>query len=405
MNQNRKTKVKRTLAAALSVLTALSAPASLSAAEVDNSPHEVNEAEAQAGTTKNTMVTYEQTATDSIFTVTIPKSIALGSDKTAEYEVKVKGAIDSDETVTVKPKDMKTDTADVIDFEMTEKNGRKDPVTATVTQDNDTWNNTEVTDAGTAKSGTISAPGLVRGEWQGNFDFLINLNVAGASESGGGSSVDIESIAQSFYENPTELRPFKDGGVYPVGTELHNFPNGDGTGQCIETAYADGVKVIDKYNVTGEGSSNYGLYDHDSIDNGGHITFEKSGTFTATGRNWGRDSATVTFSISDNAVTQFKHLCENVGYSDELQIAIPKELNLEVCNYSKLITFEEASSKEELLSSKANGIYGWITPSGEKRLIFKMDGVATGTTSSYDIKINNLDDPDKTIVKSIKICA
>ncbi len=180
MNKNRKHRTKCIALAALSLAAALAAPVSLSAAEADASPYEVNQTAAQAGATRNTLVTYSQTATDSQFTVTIPKSIALGSDKTAEYKVKVKGAVESDETVTVAPKDMIAETADVVDFEMTEVNGRvSDAVNATVTQADTDWDNTEVTTEGTEKSGTISAPGLKRGSWSGNFDFDIKLNITG----------------------------------------------------------------------------------------------------------------------------------------------------------------------------------------------------------------------------------
>lgn len=54
----------------------------------------ISEAEVgEAGTTKDTLVEYKQAST---FTVTIPKRIVLGSEKTSDYNVNVKGDISSD---------------------------------------------------------------------------------------------------------------------------------------------------------------------------------------------------------------------------------------------------------------------------------------------------------------------
>lgn len=50
--------------------------------------------------TQNTTVSYHQTSS---YTVTIPKTITLNGDKTASYEVKVKGDIAGNESVTVVP--------------------------------------------------------------------------------------------------------------------------------------------------------------------------------------------------------------------------------------------------------------------------------------------------------------
>ena len=50
--------------------------------------------------TQNSVVKYDQA---SAFTVTIPKSIALNSSKSAEYTVKVKGDIIGNEIITVTP--------------------------------------------------------------------------------------------------------------------------------------------------------------------------------------------------------------------------------------------------------------------------------------------------------------
>ena len=56
--------------------------------------------EATTTGTQGATVIYQQ---DSAFTVTIPKTITLGQNKSATYNVKVKGDISGNETVTVTP--------------------------------------------------------------------------------------------------------------------------------------------------------------------------------------------------------------------------------------------------------------------------------------------------------------
>jgi hypothetical protein len=111
---------------------------------------------------------------DGLYTVTIPKKITLGSDKTASYNVTVAGDISSDKQVTVVPD---------ASFEMVDQNGGKDNVTATVTHATaDTiWVLEEIavkdgeSVVGTTKSGSIAAPGLSAGEWKGTFNFTIGF--------------------------------------------------------------------------------------------------------------------------------------------------------------------------------------------------------------------------------------
>ncbi len=132
----------------------------------------VNAAESQSfssadigeSTTGKSEVLYSQ---DSDFTVTIPKKIALGTAKIANYDVSVKGSVKANESVTVKPD---------ATFDMNETAGRKSAVAATATQADTAWSCAEITDAGTAKSGSVTAAGLTAGDWSGELLFHINMD-------------------------------------------------------------------------------------------------------------------------------------------------------------------------------------------------------------------------------------
>lgn len=108
-----------------------------------------------------TEVKYSQTST---FSVTVPKTITLGADKTSSYTVDVNGDIASNENVTVTPDATVT---------MKDVNSIKADVTGTITQDKTSWIYSEMdTDA----TGSISATGLTAGTWNGTFNFAIALN-------------------------------------------------------------------------------------------------------------------------------------------------------------------------------------------------------------------------------------
>lgn len=106
------------------------------------------------------------------YTVTIPKKITLGTDKTSDYTVTVKGDISSDKKVTVIPDNS---------FLMSDQSGvanAKPDVEATVTQavTDWTWDELAANDGeGTAKTGNVSATGLTAGSWAGTFNFDIAL--------------------------------------------------------------------------------------------------------------------------------------------------------------------------------------------------------------------------------------
>ena len=120
----------------------------------------------EATTTGNhgATITYEQ---DSAFTVTIPKTIILGQNKSATYDVKVKGDISGNETVTVTPD---------ATLQLTDSNG-KAAVTGTITQDVTEFAADQVNlPDGGSTTGNIVANELTSGDWSGNFEFAININ-------------------------------------------------------------------------------------------------------------------------------------------------------------------------------------------------------------------------------------
>ena len=130
----------------------------LAAENPDNTIQEATTTGAQGAT-----ITYEQ---DSAFTVTIPKTITLGQNKSATYDVKVKGDISGNETVTVTPD---------ATLQLTDSNG-KAAITGNITQDVTEFAAAEVNQAeGSSTTGNIEANELTSGDWSGNFEFAINI--------------------------------------------------------------------------------------------------------------------------------------------------------------------------------------------------------------------------------------
>ncbi len=129
--------------------------------------------------TQNSVVKYDQA---SAFTVTIPKSIALSSSKSAEYTVKVHGDVIGNEIITVTPD------ASVI---LSDSNG-KDPVTGDISQEKTEFSSTEVNarSGGGTATGSILANNLTSGDWSGNFKFVIGTN-----QIGNGIAITSENLA------------------------------------------------------------------------------------------------------------------------------------------------------------------------------------------------------------------
>ena len=116
-------------------------------------------------------VTYQQSSS---YTVTIPKTIALGTNKQAAYSVKVSGEIGSDQRVYVAPVDGITDSEN-LDFYMSDLSGKKADVVATVTQNKTYWGSEDVANAYEETQNCVSAPDLTAGTWEGTFQVEIRL--------------------------------------------------------------------------------------------------------------------------------------------------------------------------------------------------------------------------------------
>ena len=120
-----------------------------------------------ASGSKAAVVKYDQASS---FTVTIPKSIVLDSNKAATYNVKVKGDVLGNEIITVVPDATVT---------LNDANG-KDPVTGNIAQEKTEFSSTEVNQIdGTKTNGNIAANDLTSGDWSGNFEFAIGTNKIG----------------------------------------------------------------------------------------------------------------------------------------------------------------------------------------------------------------------------------
>ena len=127
-------------------------------------PDNTTTQEATATGTQGATITYQQ---DSAFTVTIPKTITLGQNKSATYDVKVKGDISGNETVTVTPD---------ATVQLTDSNG-KAAVTGNITQDVTEFAADQVNlPDGGSTTGNIVANELTSGDWSGNFEFAIGID-------------------------------------------------------------------------------------------------------------------------------------------------------------------------------------------------------------------------------------
>ena len=148
------------------------------AAENPDNTTQSTQTTTEAGT-QNSVVKYDQA---SAFTVTIPKSIALSSSKSAEYTVKVQGDVIGNEIITVTPDES------VI---LSDSNG-KDPVTGDITQEKTEFSSTEVNarSGGGTATGSIVANNLTSGDWSGNFKFVIRTN-----QIGNGTAITSENLA------------------------------------------------------------------------------------------------------------------------------------------------------------------------------------------------------------------
>lgn len=178
---------KKVLTLGLAMAMALTAVPALAATDVEGGHDAKTEHEGKGVTAAEVCaeqtVESDETASCSVyaevgstFTVTIPKSLTLsGADKTGSYNVAVTGDIAGNQYVSVTP---------AATFAM-EQDGKAD-VTATITQTvnkfrGDNYTSELLTDGtevrfATGATGSIAAPDLTAGAWEGTFDFVIALN-------------------------------------------------------------------------------------------------------------------------------------------------------------------------------------------------------------------------------------
>lgn len=133
-------------------------------------------------------VTYQQSSS---YTVTIPKTITLGTNKQAAYSVKVSGDIDANQRVYVAPVDGIADSTN-LDFYMSDLSGKKADVVATVTQNKTYWGSEDVANAYEETQNCVSAPDLTAGTWEGIFQVEIRLE---SNTTQGGEDSDLYEIA------------------------------------------------------------------------------------------------------------------------------------------------------------------------------------------------------------------
>ncbi len=135
-----------------------------------------------------TAVTYDSTPSlgeTDMYLISIPKNIDMGNKKTATYEVGVAGHL-TDVSVTITP---------AATFEMINSVNPDKKVTATVTQEDTDWAASELTETVSTETttdetgthisysvkdyamhqGTISAPDLTDGVWNGTLTFTIGI--------------------------------------------------------------------------------------------------------------------------------------------------------------------------------------------------------------------------------------
>lgn len=138
----------------------------------------------------NTAETAEATVyadIDSVYTVTLPKTIKLDSaGKSSDYSVTVKGDIAGTDMVNVIP-----------DSSFAMSTDGKDSVTANVTQTQTSFGYTELSandGNGTTITGSVAAPGLTAGSWNGTFNFNVEMKTKPGLYKADGSMVTWQKL-------------------------------------------------------------------------------------------------------------------------------------------------------------------------------------------------------------------
>ena len=123
----------------------------------------------------------------SSFTVTLPKTIKLDSTtKDAQYTVNVKGSLPGEDVINVVP-----------DTSFSMKQAGKTDVTASVDQTKTSFTSAELaadTENGVTETGTVAAPDISAGRWDGTFNFNVSKSVISGLYKSDGSYVSWQSL-------------------------------------------------------------------------------------------------------------------------------------------------------------------------------------------------------------------
>lgn len=229
--------MKRKLLPMMMAVLMLGSSLSVSAAETQD----VGADEVTAGVSKSSDVFYDE-ASD--FIVTIPKAIQLGSTKTVDYNVSVRGSVRASESVSVEPAGT---------FAMHETEGRKSDVTASAVQVDTVWSCEQITVEGMSKAGSIAADGLTAGSWEGALTFYINMNssetpvgeTAGLYDANGvmlcsweESSIDVEMDYSDVNGDENNYYTATTSGYYIL---MNNYP------ETTKVVIPDSVTSIGKF--------------------------------------------------------------------------------------------------------------------------------------------------------------
>lgn len=274
---------------------------------------------------KETIVLYELGGS---FTVTIPKEIVLDAEtKSSEYSITVKGDIPSDTSVCVSPEDKIPDMGGVNFYMVEQTVNKKDDVVATVTQEDMEWASVEVTQTGTSKEGSVSAPELTSGKWQGTLVFGISFidkreshthnYVDGVCTECGETEPDAGEHIHSYIENITKVPTCTETGektltcecgdikTEVIATAEHNYVDGVCT-ECGETepdagehihSYTESVTKEPTCTEAGEKTSTCECGD------------TKTETIPATGHNYDSGMVTTDATCAEDGIKTFTCSC------------------------------------------------------------------------------------------------
>ena len=327
---------------------------------------------------QQTEVIYNQ---ESNFEVTVPKLVDLGNDKTTNYLVGVTGDISSDEVIKVIPDES---------FLMKDVSGTtnlKADVTATVTQDKTEWIFNEFATNG---NGTISAPDLTAGTWEGKFNFNIKLEAlieeqvvleAGLYDINGvmlasweESGIDVEmdyveasSYGDNYYKTAATSGYYVLTNYYPTATNIIIPEDVTRIGNCTFKDCANLQKVVIPEDTTIIGA--YAFYNCTNLTN---ITIPKSvtkinyGAFASCNNLIGELDLSNVANMGGQAFSSCSKI-ESIILSDNLTDLGTTGPTFGSCtNLSKVIYKGETYTSYTLLNAalKANGVTFSSDPSG-----------------------------------------